>query len=314
MGELAETIREGVWRITLPFRFGELREINVYLFRLESGGYLLFDTGSGWEDSVKAFEEALGSLEVEKSEIELVLLSHHHIDHSGGSGWIKRESGARILIHHLEAELIKSYRELIRRGEVLGTLSDALGADIKTLESILRTASGMDKVRFDETLEGGESYKLESGVLRVIETPGHSPGHISLFLEEGKILFSGDVVLERLVPNIAYYPIPGYNSLRSFLQTLEKIERLNPLIIYPSHGQPIKRIKERLAEMREYHLNRLREVREIVGREKDISVIEIAKKIKWEKGYYDELPPGSKLLALLETEAYIQYLEEPLTR
>jgi len=96
---------------------------------------------------------------------------------------------------------------------------------------------------FGEDLKGGEVLKAGDYTIRVFHTPGHSPGHICLYLEEEKILFSGDTILGFGTSIIS----PPEGDMAAYMQTLEVLSRLDIHFIFPGHGPIIeKRASERI--------------------------------------------------------------------
>jgi len=70
---------------------------------------------------------------------------------------------------------------------------------------------------------------------RCIETPGHSPAHFCLYEAKNKILVSGDHILFDITPNITFWPQLD-NSLKSYLDSLDKVYNLDVNLVLPGHG------------------------------------------------------------------------------
>jgi glyoxylase-like metal-dependent hydrolase (beta-lactamase superfamily II) len=111
-----------------------------------------------------------------------------------------------------------------------------------------------------EKLKGGQRIKLGAKSWQAIDTPGHSPGHISLFEPESRTIVSGD-----LVGDIPAWHTPNSGGLDAYLKSLDKLESLEGEIILPSHGKPgldaqasIRRIRTKLLERQETILDLLK--------------------------------------------------------
>jgi glyoxylase-like metal-dependent hydrolase (beta-lactamase superfamily II) len=103
-----------------------------------------------------------------------------------------------------------------------------------------------------DALEDGEFSNLAddmelefaSGSLRVLHTPGHTPGSCSFVREANRTLICGDCVLKRITPNPILSPDPldpdkRFKSLEEFLVSLARLRSLSPTLAYGGHGEPI---------------------------------------------------------------------------
>lgn len=100
-----------------------------------------------------------------------------------------------------------------------------------------------DQELFGKSLTGGEVFRIGDYTIRVIHTPGHCPEHICLYLEEEKILFSGDTILGFGTSIIS----PPQGDMTAYMQSLESLGRLDIRFIFPGHGPIIdKRTNERI--------------------------------------------------------------------
>jgi len=124
-----------------------------------------------------------------------ILLTHSHFDHFGALGQIKKATGARVGVHKLDAQRVKEW--------------------------------------VDFYLENDQEIKFGRRSIRVIHTPGHSPGGVCLFI--GKFLLSGDTIFPGGPGNTA---IPGADHAQILRSIAEKIFILPPeTVIYPGHGR-----------------------------------------------------------------------------
>ena len=87
-----------------------------------------------------------------------------------------------------------------------------------------------------KALEPGQKFDLGDRILEVIETPGHTPGSISLLDREARLLFAGDMLSERPI-----YLIPGMGDIKEYMASLEKYKELDDAydFIVCSHGKPL---------------------------------------------------------------------------
>ncbi len=126
--------------------------------------------------------EALNADGVSIKDLRRIIVTHHDIDHIGSLASIAAASGATILAHPLEAPYIAGRKRMVKYPS-----DEVLAQDQRRREMFAQI--GFAPV--DQVIEDGE---IIAGEIRVIATPGHSPGHVSLFVESSKILVSGDAL------------------------------------------------------------------------------------------------------------------------
>jgi glyoxylase-like metal-dependent hydrolase (beta-lactamase superfamily II) len=155
--------------------------LNLTLILDEENGNTLVDAG------LPGQAETIGSALVEAGtgvrDLRRIIFTHQDLDHVGSGAALVRQSGARVLAHpadapYIEGELrpIKVTPEMLERRPQMREILERL-----------------EPVGVDEHLEDGERLEIAGGT-RVIFTPGHTPGHTSLYLEQPKILIAGDAL------------------------------------------------------------------------------------------------------------------------
>jgi len=154
---------------------------NTYIL-VDEDGLTLIDTGMPRsEKKILAYLATLGKT---AGDIKRIALTHSDIDHVGGLAALAGESGARTYASLIEADAIaagKSSREIRSSGFSVRRI-------LLTLFSPFFKAQPF---KVDEILTEGQTLPVLGG-LRVVETPGHTPGHISYYATSAKVLFSGD--------------------------------------------------------------------------------------------------------------------------
>jgi glyoxylase-like metal-dependent hydrolase (beta-lactamase superfamily II) len=155
------------------------RGINVFLVE-GAGGLILID--AGWAAAPAEIAAALAERGRSLIDIRRIVLTHAHPDHVQGAAELKGHTGAELLIHQADAAWLVSGRvPWSGRSGMLGRVIDRL------------PKLHWKPVTPDRLLAGGD---LVDG-LRVIHTPGHSPGHIALHHESSRTLLAGDLVFNR---------------------------------------------------------------------------------------------------------------------
>ncbi|HKV44858.1 MAG TPA: MBL fold metallo-hydrolase [bacterium] len=105
-------------------------------------------------------------------------------------------------------------------------------------------------------LRDGESFPLGGGACQVIFTPGHAPDHVAFYCARPRVLFSGDLILGHGTVQVT----PPGGSMIDYLNSLERIARLDLTVIAPGHGPLVCDPKVRIAEYLAHRRMRERQV------------------------------------------------------
>ena len=108
----------------------------------------------------------------------------------------------------------------------------------------------------DIILQGGEDIPVGEFNFRVIWTPGHRAGHICLYEPQQRILFSGDCINETMTPHIWLLAEDSTNPLTEYIDSLEKIKKLDIKLILSGHGPPFTSLRKRADELIQLHKER----------------------------------------------------------
>ena len=107
-------------------------------------------------------------------------------------------------------------------------------------------------------LEPGQSIHTDEGELLAVPTPGHTRDHLSLYWKDAQALFVGDLLLGRGSTTwLGEYD----GCVADYLDSLDRVEALAPQLIYPAHGNPIRKVGPAIEAFREHRLRRLRQLR-----------------------------------------------------
>jgi glyoxylase-like metal-dependent hydrolase (beta-lactamase superfamily II) len=225
-------ILENVEALELSMSFGGNESVihPVLLFD-KPGEMTLID--AGLPGQVPAIKEHLRALGLKMSNIRRLILTHQDIDHIGGAAEIVQETGAEVLAHVDDVPYIQGELQLIKFDP------NSIEAMLKNLpedrrEAARRVFSSPPRVRVDRALKDGDELPVHGG-LRIIHTPGHTPGHISVYLRAHGVLISGDAL--RVEEGALVGPSPAATpDMESAMESVHKLESFSIDRVLCYHG------------------------------------------------------------------------------
>jgi glyoxylase-like metal-dependent hydrolase (beta-lactamase superfamily II) len=299
-------VLDKIYKIELPIPF-PLKTTNVFF--VDEPPRTLVDTGIKTEACFIALKEGLETIGFNLNSIERILITHGHIDHYGQAKRLSSLSGASIYIHPMEYGRIRSILHslgflksiMLRNGIPMTWVNEA----IQYIESAQNLADPLEEAFF---LNDGDPIPFESMIWKTIHCPGHSPGLICFYWPEKKILFTGDHILKEITPNPVLNvqesrPPFRYPSLKEYLTSLEKIEKLEISLILPGHGEEIHDPRELIRNVFVHHRERMDRVLVSLS-ESEKTPFEIATDL------FSELPPFEVFLGISEALGHLEILKE----
>jgi glyoxylase-like metal-dependent hydrolase (beta-lactamase superfamily II) len=186
---------------------GKGYDSNIYF--LETSKPILIDAGTGF--NVKETFEILSNFK-SAEKLERLILTHNHVDHTGGAGEVAEEYNLPIFAHKLDGAALQE-------GDAQTTGATMFGRDQPKLTI--------------QYLEDGGTIDCGDITLQIFHTPGHSPGSISLYEETTKSLFCGDLVF--MDGGVGRWDLPG-GDYKTLVSSVEKVTGLDIDNFYPGHG------------------------------------------------------------------------------
>ena len=206
-------LARGVWRV--PTVRGPW--LNCFVLGHDDGSVTLVDTGMSW--GPKRVLAALDHLGRRPADVRRIVLTHAHIDHAGGAAELVRRTGAAVAVHRDDVPYA---------GQGIPPRSDTATRGGRLMARLPRAR--FPAVPVSETLLDGQ---VVDG-LRVVATPGHTPGHISLLHEPTGVLVVGDALMNWGRPRIS----PGALCSDAALcrDTVVRLAELEPEVVAFCHG------------------------------------------------------------------------------
>jgi glyoxylase-like metal-dependent hydrolase (beta-lactamase superfamily II) len=286
---------------------------NTYLVQGD-GGYLLIDPGMNTEEAFNSLKRGISEIGIGFEDITQILATHVHIDHYGLTGRVKQLSQAKILLHHLERNLIIqsmniTMEERSRQSEQWLRTNGIPSLELSQIQMPARGMPRFTPIMPDITLNGGETISTGVFNFQVLWTPGHSPGHICLYEPTQKILFTGDHILPVITPNVSLQSQSDLNPLVDFVNSLNIVKQLDVNLVLPAHEHLFTDLRTRVEEIIERHKQRSSEILKALKAETK-TAYQISTEITWmpELGgvSFQNLAPLNKRMAISETLAHLE--------
>jgi glyoxylase-like metal-dependent hydrolase (beta-lactamase superfamily II) len=265
------TVLADVVPIPIPLEY--LGSVNVWLLKGEP--LTLVDTGPANEEALAALEQELAGQGISLEEIELVVITHHHLDHSGLAAAIKERSGAQIAAHRTTARWGRRYHELAaeeRRFTLALMASHGVPERViaDSAEFFARIVAESRPFETDLVLADGDTVRAGGRTLRTVFRPGHSTTD-TLFVDDASDdAFVGDHLLATISSGVELMPteLPGDERRRALLEylgNLRKTQAMSLRTCFTGHGPTIDDHRSLIDERIAFHSERLDRIVELVG-------------------------------------------------
>jgi glyoxylase-like metal-dependent hydrolase (beta-lactamase superfamily II) len=256
---LEQAALAGIHRLPIPTPFAVGR-VNCYL--LEDGPLTLVDTGPNSGKALDELQRQLADRDHSIDELELVILTHQHIDHLGLVEIIVEHSGAEVAAIGLAAERLANFdkdAELEDQFAVDLMLRNGIPPEVAhALQSVSRSFRGWGAhAEVTRPLDDGEVIEFRDRRLEVLHRPGHSPSDTVFWDQERRILIAADHLIGHISSNpLIARPLDGSDrrlqALVTYIESLKKTREMPADFVLSGHGEPITDhvalIDERLAK------------------------------------------------------------------
>jgi glyoxylase-like metal-dependent hydrolase (beta-lactamase superfamily II) len=259
--------------VDIPLPLPHIGSVNAWL--LKGDPLTLVDTGPRDERALAVLEAGLRREGVRLEDVELVLGTHHHLDHVGLAATIQRRAGARVAVLDATAGYAERYED---RTAMDRRFSRALMAHHGVPAAVIADTEGFwdylfeSSERFDADLRLRDGDRIRAGgrELRVLSRPGHSTTD-TLFVDDREaIAFVGDHLLARISSNTEIYPAAEPDGTRprariEYLANLRRTAGMPLRRLLTGHGRPVTGHARLIADRLEEHRGRCRRIEAILA-------------------------------------------------
>jgi glyoxylase-like metal-dependent hydrolase (beta-lactamase superfamily II) len=283
----------------MPIDLPGVPHVNAWALRA-GDGLVLVDTGMHERGSMAHIERAFDQIGHRIEDVNLIVVTHAHPDHSGQAPILAERAGCEVWMHPAWALHAKS--DLDRTIEV-ALQSGVPETPLRRWAERRRTkgTGQAEGLRSDRDLVEGDVIDTDVGPWTVVETPGHAPSHVCLHHPERRLLISGDHLLGRVSPyfDVGYTPDP----VGEFLQSLEKVDALDTRLALAGHARPFTDVRGHIEANQR-----------LVGHQRDVvraalaggprTAFELAQTV-----YADRFTPDMTSWLLMMTRAWLVHLQ-----
>jgi glyoxylase-like metal-dependent hydrolase (beta-lactamase superfamily II) len=303
-----EEIAAAIYRVRLPLPFA-LNHVNCYLLR-DADGWTILDAGLNRPEIYAGWQAAFAGLGIAPTAIRRIIITHMHPDHIGMAGRLQQETGAAVFLSPGEWAIAQATwaPNPQRETEVTAYLHrvgapPTVGAIVEEQEQRLRRMTQPLPVDV-QMLHPGDTLTLAGRRCEILHAPGHAEAQIIFYAPAERLLLCGDHVLQRITPNIGYWPSSQPDPLGRYLASLRSLLALEVALALPGHYGAITDWRGRLHELLAHHDDRL-EVAFTAAAE-GATALEASYRIF----NFDRFSPHEVRFAVAEALAHLEYLAD----
>ncbi|MBW2366376.1 MAG: MBL fold metallo-hydrolase [Deltaproteobacteria bacterium] len=307
---------DNIHALTLPAPAGHSILLSVNMFAVGNGPITLIDAGTKSPEAFASIANQLNALGFGWGDVERIILTHCHGDHVGLATTIIEAAGRPVdcFIHPEDKWRISKeecggrvwdWDETVERFFIRANMPNK---EIMMLRKHFDDLESMaDPIENLSTMEDGQTFSGDGYRLKVVHTPGHSPGACCLYDPDRKILFSGDTVIKHFPPNaimeLKHHRLktPNYQSLKAHLNSLEKLAAMDIRYVFSGHGEYVDDPAHLISTYFDYHQQMMKSIRSALGNG-NRSIYDIVEKL------FRRKTSGEAYFAVSEVTVHLEYL------
>jgi glyoxylase-like metal-dependent hydrolase (beta-lactamase superfamily II) len=268
----APAAEEGIHRLAIPTPFAVGR-VNVYL--IEDEPLTLVDAGPNSATSFDELTSGLAALGHSLEDVELVILTHQHIDHLGLVSLVAGHSGAQVAAIDAAVPYVENYSDEAQADDDFAydmMLRHGIPEDVATaLRSVSRAFQAWgSRAEVTRVLHDGDEMRFRDRTLRVHHRPGHSPTDTVFHDSERGILVAADHLLKHISSNpLITRPRDASGerpqALVTYLESLRATRAMDVELVLPGHGEPITGHRALIDERFALHERRATKIQRLIA-------------------------------------------------
>lgn len=275
---LRRAAQEGIHRLAIPTPF-KVGRVNAYL--IEDDPLTLVDAGPNSGKALDELERALAAHGRAVEDLQLIVITHQHIDHFGLVDVLARRSGAEVAALAALTPFLARFGEQAERDDAFAEAIMRRHGIPPEVVTALRAVSASfrgwgAKVEVTVPLREGEQVSLRDRTLTVHHRPGHSPSDTVFHDERRRMLIAGDHLIKHISSNPLislpldageHYDGPQPKALIAYIQSLRQTREMDLDIVLPGHGQPVLDHVALIEERLRMHDRRAEKIRGLIEQE-----------------------------------------------
>lgn len=205
-------------------------------------GLTCLEVGGGGEENIRQTLALFEQEGLNIADVHTVIISHTHADHMGAIAYFReRVPGLTVIDHEVDAPYMKD-NTLLNRAFDADLVAEHFPGERFDILEFYAAFCPISETQPDRNVLEGDVLTCGTYAFEVIHTPGHHPGHISLYERNERILFVGDMV----GMEVPFYT-PSSGGVEGYLASMEKYLALEIDLIIPSHGDLVENAREVIA-------------------------------------------------------------------
>ncbi|ESQ23264.1 MAG: Zn-dependent hydrolase, including glyoxylase [uncultured Acidilobus sp. MG] len=313
-------------KVKVDIPIAALGHVNAYALVSEpSGGFVLVDPGMYWAEGLESLGRGLRALGLRPCDAEAYVVTHFHVDHATAAPLLASLCPAPVYIGEKDLRAARGGFESYFNGVL--ELYRRYGVPPQELEAMrgVHPAPRLARV-YDELAElarplaEGNELRVGDEAARVIEVPGHTPGHIALLINGGREAIVGDSLLNDITPHVVL-DNTSRDALGEYLRTLRRLQGEGIGVAWPGHRDEVRDVARRAAEIEAHHEERLRQVLAMISAS-PATLYDVARRLRWRTraATWADMSPYERYFAVGEALAHLVRLvrvglaEEVVTR
>jgi glyoxylase-like metal-dependent hydrolase (beta-lactamase superfamily II) len=313
---IMKEIFPGLYQMPLTLSGFDPGSVNAYIIKTASG-LTAIDTGWDLPEAYQSLRDQLADIGALPEDISEVILTHCHIDHLGMVPRFKKLRPVKVYLHARDLDLMRiRYTGIDNFLPMTDSFLRTHGFPASELvppEFQLPMPPELSSIVPDVLLRGGEELTAGDYQLLVINTPGHTPGHVVFYEPHHQFLISGDLLLPTIATNAAFHVQHLHYPLQQYLESLDRLYKLPCRAVLPGHEHVFNDPQRRIAELVSNHFRKADSIYSVLSPRQSMTAYQIslimAHSARTGISRWPDLNGWEKRFAVLQTIAHLRSLE-----